>query len=170
MQNHDKPTLPVKPAMMLDENGHYCWATPRTSPEEGLTLVMNVCHLSDTPESGIETLVITLTAGEIARIKHLAAVAKTEDLESVTKWIYHGDWSGVSYADLAYEDVPPDDCVKAVIAEAEKVDQEKIHVSRKDSHFSALPKINDHQNLMFTLPVALSVLDSDVAMVDLTEW
>lgn len=64
----------------------------------------------------------------------------------------------------------PDDCVKAVIAEAEKVDQEKIHVSRKDFHFSALPKINDHQNLMFTLPVALSVLDSDVAMVDLTEW
>lgn len=39
MQNHDKPTLPVKPAMMLDENGHYCWATPRRRRQkEGLTL------------------------------------------------------------------------------------------------------------------------------------
>ena len=28
MQNHDKPTLPVKPAMMLDENGRIAGQLP----------------------------------------------------------------------------------------------------------------------------------------------
>lgn len=138
--------------------------------EKSLTLVTNVCHQNPASESSVETYVVTLTAGEVKFIKQLVQFARLHDLGSITKPIYHGDWSCQSYADLAYEDVPPADCVKAVMAEAVAVEYDTIHVTRTDFHFTARPKGSDHLNIMYTPDVPLSVLDTDEAIVDLTEW